>query len=72
LDNPVPDPVEEKTISNPNPKNAQYLPDWTPKPGSCTPLLRVRLSVASFVFCVQIFNFWPLVSVLYLFVFIGY
>jgi len=24
LDNPVPYPVEEKTISNPNPKNFQY------------------------------------------------
>jgi len=26
LDNPVTDPVEEKTISNPNPKNSQYPP----------------------------------------------
>jgi len=24
LDNPVPDPVEEETTSNPNPKNTQY------------------------------------------------
>jgi len=24
LDNPVPDPVEAKTISNPNPKNSYY------------------------------------------------
>jgi len=34
LDNP--DPVERETISNPKP-NIQ--PDWTPKSGSCTPLV---------------------------------
>jgi len=40
LDNPVPNPVERKTISNPSQiqKNPNIRPDWTPKSGSCTPL----------------------------------
>jgi len=42
LDNPDPDPVEEETISNPNPKNSQYPVGWTPKSGSCTPLVNSR------------------------------
>jgi len=49
LDNPVPDPVEAKTISNPNPKILYIRPDWTPKSGSCTPLFctsRLRSSVS--------------------------
>jgi len=36
LDNPDPNPVERKTISNP--KNPNIRPGWTPKSGSCTPL----------------------------------
>jgi len=42
LDNP--DPVERKTISNPNPKTPNIRPDWTLKSGSCTPLLSCRIS----------------------------
>jgi len=38
LDNSEPDPVDRETISNPNPKNPNIRPDWTPKSGSCTPL----------------------------------
>ena len=51
LDNPVPEPVEDKTISNPNPKIPNFRPDWSPKSGSCTPLKNTH-------------NFfsWPLVS----------
>ena len=43
LDNPVSDPVEKETISNPNPKIPNILADWTPKSGSCTPLVRSSL-----------------------------
>jgi len=41
LDNPVPDPVEEETISKPIriQKIPNIRPDWTTKPGSCTPLV---------------------------------
>jgi len=41
LDNPVPDPVETPMILNPIQiqKILNIRPDWTPKSGSCTPLL---------------------------------
>jgi len=32
LDNPDPGSVERETISNPNPKNPNIRPDWTPNP----------------------------------------
>jgi len=39
-----PDPVEKEMISNPIQiqKYSNIRPDWTPKSGSCTPLLSVR------------------------------
>jgi len=37
LDNP--DPVEKKTISNPNPKKSKYPAGLDSKSGSCTPLV---------------------------------
>jgi len=43
LDNP--NPVERETISNIYPKNPNIRPDWTPKSGSCTPLLQIRMRI---------------------------
>jgi len=54
LDNPDPNPIERKTISNPiqiqrNQNNIR--PDWTLKSGSCTPLTFSHITRAFRVFC---------------------